>query len=167
MIMSNELILIGAQSFATIVYITLAALFLIPKLPHFSINFVATLLLVPHAFRFIALEIYSALANGTVGGSVSNYTILIYGDVITAIFAVLALWALKLGIGNAKAIVWGTILFGLSDQILAAYSVSTSKVGDTISDLTWLSFAFFVPLLWVASYLLIWQLWTRRNETMS
>ena len=164
--MTNELILIIAQSFATITYVTLAWIFLIPRLPKFSLKEVAIIMLIPHLFRFIALEIYSAVDNGNVGGSVDMFTTLIYGDVITAILAIISLWALKLSWSFAKSLVWITIIFGVSDQILAAYSVLTSGVGDTISDLTWFSFAFFVPLLWVSSILLIWQLWTRREETI-
>lgn len=164
--MTNELILIIAQSFATVVYLTLASVFLIPKLPKLSFNFVATILLIPHLFRFIALEIYSALENGNAGGSAEMYATLIYGDVMTAILAIISIWMLKLKWHFAKAMVWVTIIFGVSDQILAASSVLSSGVGDTISDLTWFSFAFFVPLLWVSSVLLIWQLWTRRTETV-
>ena len=164
--MTNELFLMIAQSFATIVYLTLASIFLIPKLSHLSLNFVATILLIPHLFRFIALEIYSALENGNAGGSVEIYTTLIYGDVATAVLAIISVWALKLSWSFTKPIVWTTIIFGVIDQILAAYSVLSTGVGETISDLTWFSFAFFVPLLWVSSVLLIWQLWTRRTETI-
>ena len=164
--MTNELFLMIAQSFATIVYLTLASIFLIPKLSHLSLNFVATILLIPHLFRFIALEIYSALENGNAGGSVEIYTTLIYGDVATAVLAIISVWALKLSWSFTKPIVWTTIIFGVLDQILAAYSVLSTGVGETISDLTWFSFAFFVPLLWVSSVLLIWQLWTRRTETI-
>ena len=164
--MTNEFILMVAQSFATIVYLTLAVIFLIPRLPQLSLSFVTTILLIPHLFRFIALEIYSALENGNTGGSLEMYTTLIYGDVITALLAIIAVWSLKLRWRSAKAMVWATIIFGVSDQILAAYSVLSSGVGDTISDLTWFSFAFFVPLLWVSSLLLIWQFWTRRAETI-
>ncbi len=164
--MTNELILMTAQSFATIVYLTLASIFLIPKLSHLSLNFVATILLIPHLFRFIALEIYSALENRNAGGSVEIYTTLIYGDVATAVLAIISVWALKLSWSFTKPIVWTTIIFGVIDQILAAYSVLSTGVGETISDLTWFSFAFFVPLLWVSSVLLIWQLWTRRTETI-
>jgi len=164
--MTNELFLMTAQSFATIVYFTLALIFLIPRLLQLSLNFVATILLIPHLFRFIALEIYSALENGNAGGSVEIYTTLIYGDVATAILAIISVWALKLRWHFAKSMVWTTIIFGVIDQILAAYSVLSTGVGETISDLTWFSFAFFVPLLWVSSVLLIWQLWTRRTETV-
>jgi hypothetical protein len=85
---------------------------------------------------------------------------------MTAILAIISIWMLKLKWHFAKAMVWVTIIFGVSDQILAASSVLSSGVGNTISDLTWFSFAFFVPLLWVSSVLLIWQLWTRRTETV-
>ncbi len=162
--MNNEFILMTAQSFATIAYVTLAAIFLLPKLPRLSLNLVATILLIPHLFRFIALEIYSAIENGNVGGETETYSALIYGDVITAVLAIVALWALKLGWSFAKTLVWVTVGFGVIDQLYAAFSVLSSGVGGTISDLTWFSFAFFVPMLWVTSALLIWQLWTRRAE---
>lgn len=165
--MTTEMILILAQSFATLVYITLAAMLLLPKVPQMPLRTVVALLLIPHAFRFIALEIYSAIQNGTVGGTVDVYAMLIWGDVLTAVLAILALWALILNWSSAKMIVWVTIVFGVLDQIFAAGAVLSSRVGGSISDLTWFSFAFFVPLLWVASALLLWQLWVRRHEDFS
>ena len=81
-------------------------------------------MLIPHLFRFIALEIYSAVDNGNVGGSVDMFTTLIYGDVITAILAIISLWALKLSWSFAMAKL--QLSLSAHNEIIAKIAVITS-----------------------------------------
>ena len=110
-----------------------------------------------HAFRIIGGTI---LAPGAVDAGVPMaFRVMIgYGDMATALLALLALIALRARFRGAIALVWLFIIVGMLDTINAIiqslrYSVFTYALG-----VNWVIVTIYVPALLVSSLLIFMQL---------
>jgi len=122
-----------------------------------------TALLWFHAFRYVALQIFSAQQFGLAVSDAGRNQIA-YGDVIAALLAVSAIFALRYASRLAVPILWlfaaeaaldllNSTIVGMREQLLAS-----------ASGVTWLILTFYVPMLWVSLALLVWQLWLRQRK---
>jgi hypothetical protein len=122
-----------------------------------------TALLWIHAFRYVALQIFSAQQFGlAVSDTVRNQ--IAYGDVIAALLAVSAIIALRYGSRLAVPILWLFAAEAALDLLNSTIVGMREQLFTSASGVTWLILTFYLPLLWVSLALLVWQLWLRRPK---
>lgn len=118
-----------------------------------------------HAFRHIALQIFSAQK---VGFAVSDETRdqIAVGDVAGMILALTAIVALHYRVRIAAVLVWILVAESLFDLVNATLAGIGERLFDTASGVTWLILTFYVPMLWVSLGLIVWQLYSRHQEPL-
>ncbi len=116
-----------------------------------------------HAFRHVALQIFSAQHSGFAVSDIARNQIA-YGDLAATALAIAAIAALhsgsRLGIGFA----WLLVAESVWDLVSASTAGMREHLFESASGLTWLILTFYVPLLWVSLGLIVWQLYARRKE---
>ena len=125
-----------------------------------------TLLLWPHAFRHIALQIFSAQRAGF---NVSDATRdqIAYGDVLGMLLAIVAIFLFYRGWPGARLVAWAFVVETVLDFANALTASLREQTLGVANGLTWLILTFYVPLLWVTLILVVWQLLSRRGEASS
>ena len=119
-----------------------------------------------HAFRHVALQIYSAQRFGfAVSDSARDQ--IAAGDVIGMMLAITALIALHYRAHAAVLLVWVLVVESAFDLIHTTILGIQEQLYATASGLTFLIVTFYVPMLWVTLGLMAWQLVSRRNEPLS
>jgi len=119
-----------------------------------------------HAFRHVALQIFSAQQFGF---AVSDGTRdqIAAGDVTGMILAVLAIVALRWRVRMAALLlVWVFVAETVIDLVNSTIAGIREQLFATASGVTWLILTFYVPLLWVSLGLVVWQLYARRHEPL-
>ncbi len=124
-----------------------------------------TPLLWVHAFRDIALQIFSAQKFGfTVSDGARDQ--IAAGDVISTILAVIAIVALRYRARIALLLVWVFAAESALDLVNTSLLGVREQLYESASGVTFLIVAFYVPLLWVSLGLAAWQLYSRRHEPL-
>ena len=118
------------------------------------------------AFRYVALQIFSASAVAGLEASLATQRVIAFGDLATAVLALVALLALRRGTPVARALMWVLAIVGTADLISATVTGVAGHLADTASGWSWFILAFYVPALWVAEVLTFWQLIARRRESL-
>ena len=152
------IVLFGIQfTFSLAAYALIAWWYVSPRLSRIPREMALVPLVWIHAFRIVGGTI---LAPGAVDASVPAdfRTMIGYGDMATALLAVLALIALRLRWRAAIALVWVCIAVGLLDTVNAIiesmrYSVFTYALG-----VNWVIVTMYVPALLVSTVLIFIQL---------
>jgi hypothetical protein len=128
-----------------------------PRLSRLPLELALAPLLWVHAFRIVGGTI---LAPGSVGPGVpTEFREMIgYGDLTTAVLALLALIALRRRLPFAIALVWVCVTVGMLDTVNAIiqsirFSVFTYPLG-----VNWVIVTIYVPALLVSSLLIVLQL---------
>jgi hypothetical protein len=119
-----------------------------------------------HAFRYVAQQIYSAQQFGFAVSDAARDQIAT-GDVIAAILAVISILALRYQVGIAAVVVWVFFAEATLDLVSATVAGVREQLFATASGLTWLILTFYVPLMWVSLGLIVWQLYSRRQEPLA
>jgi len=119
-----------------------------------------------HAFRHIALQIFSAQQSGFVVSDGARDQIAI-GDVAGMILAVISIVALRYRFRIALALVWLLVVETAFDLVNATIAGVREQLFASASGVTWLILTFYVPLLWVSLGLIVWQLYSRRREPLA
>jgi hypothetical protein len=156
--MPPPIVLFGIQfTFTLAAYALIAWWYVSPRLSRLPREAALVPLVWVHAFRIAGGTI---LAPGAVEASVpiAFRTMIGYGDMATALLALLALIALRLRWRGAIALVWLTIAVGLVDTVNAIiesmrYSVFTYALG-----VNWVIVTMYVPALLVSTVLIFIQL---------
>jgi len=119
-----------------------------------------------HAFRHVALQIFSAQQFGF---AVSNDTRdqIAGGDVIGMILAVASIVALHYRVRAAPLLIWMFVAETTLDLVNSTIAGIHEQLFASASGVTWLILTFYVPLLWVSLGLVVWQLHARRQEPLS
>jgi hypothetical protein len=154
----EPIVLFGIQfSFCLVAYTLIAWWYGLPRLSRLPPEVALVPLVWIHAFRIVGGAI---LAPGAVDPSVpiDFRTMIGYGDMATAVLALLALVALRLRMPAAIALVWLFLTVGLLDTVNAIiqsmrYSVFTHGLG-----LNWVIVTMYEPALLVSSVLIFIQL---------
>jgi hypothetical protein len=152
------IVLFGIQfTFSLAAYALIAWWCVSPRLSRLPREIALVPLVWVHAFRIVGGTI---LAPGAVDASVPAdfRTMIGYGDMATAVLALLALIALRLRWRSAIALVWICIAVGLLDTVNAIiesmrYSVFTYALG-----VNWVIVTMYVPALLVSTVLIFIQL---------
>src|SRR5262249_47776832 len=122
------------------------------------------LLLWIHAFRHVALQIFSAQRFGFAVSDTTRDQIA--GDVIGMILAVVTIIALRYRMRLAIVLAWAFVLETAVDLVSSTIAGVREQLFATASGVTWLILTFYVPLLWVSLGLVVWQLYSRRREPL-
>lgn len=152
------IVLFGIQfTFSLAAYALLAWWYLVPRISRLPREVALVPLLWIHAFRIVGGTI---LAPGSVDAAIPMEfrTMIGYGDITTALLALIALIALRYRLSAAIALVWLVLAVGLLDTVNAIiqsmrFSVFTHPLG-----LNWVIVTIYVPALLVSSVLIFIQL---------
>ena len=152
------IVLFGIQfTFSLVAYALIAWWYAAPRLFRLPREVALVPLVWIHAFRIVGGTI---LAPGAVDAAVPSdfRTMIGYGDMATAVVALLALIALRRRMPIAIALVWLGLTVGLLDTVNAIiqsmrYSVFTHGLG-----VNWVIVTMYVPALLVSSVLIFIQL---------
>src|SRR5262249_35949273 len=140
-----------------VVFVIMAGWYVAPWLATRQRAEALTPLLWVHAFRHIALQIFSAQRFGFAVSDGARDQIAA-GDVIGMILAVIAIVALHYRARIAPVLVWVFVAETVFDLINATIAGVREQLFATASGVTWLILTFYVPLLWVSLCLIVWQL---------
>jgi hypothetical protein len=112
-----------------------------------------TPLLAVHLFRHIALQLFSAQRFGF---DISNAgrDAIAYGDLLGMSLALLAFAAIRFGSALWRPLTWLFVAATVAD-------LGNALLFSRASGLSWLVLTFYVPVLWLTTVLMIWQLVTR------
>jgi len=124
-----------------------------------------TVLLWFHAFRYVALELFSAQKAGLRIDDALRDGIA-YGDLIGALLALAAIVALRYRFRWAVALVWLFVAATVYDPSSALIGGVRQQLMAEVHDVPWLILCFYVSALWVTLGLIVWQLVTRSGEPM-
>ena len=147
-------------------FLMIAALYVAPWLAARQRAEALTPLLWIHAFRYVALQIYSAQQFGFAVSDAARDQIA-DGDVIAAILAVISILALHYRVRMAPVLVWLFVAEATLDLVNATIAGVREQLFATASGVTWLILTFYVQLLWVSLGLIVWQLYSRRLEPLA
>ena len=122
---------------------------------------VAALLWV-HAFRHIALQIFSAQQAGfAIPDGLRDQ--IVYGDVLGMLLAVGSIAAWRGSSPFAVPLTWVFVVATVADLINALVGGMREGMLGIAEGVTWMILAFYVPMLWVSLLLIVWLL-LRGNE---
>jgi hypothetical protein len=161
----EPIVLFGIQfTLSLVAYSLVAFWYVAPRLSGLPRELALAPLLWVHAFRIVGGTI---LAPGAVGLGVPMEfrTMIGYGDLITALLALLALIALRTRLPQAIALVWLCVIVGMLDTVNAIiqsirFSVFTHTLG-----VNWVIVTIYVPALLASSLLILMQLLGRNRST--
>ena len=162
--------LMSAAAFATvlsfIVFAIVAIWYVAPWLETRQRAEALVWLLLVHAFRHVALQIFSAQKFGFAVSDGARDQIAA-GDVTGMILALIAIVALRYRLGMAALLIWVFVAETVLDLANATIAGIREELFSTASGVTWLILTFYVPLLWVSLGLIVWQLCSRHREPLS
>ena len=120
-------------------------------------------LLAVHTARTVALQLYSAQANGLdISDSVRNQ--IVWGDQVGAVLALLTLVALWVRPSVVRLLGWALVTATVIDLGNALVQGIRHDLLADATDVSWLVLTFYVPTLWVSIALVAWLLATRHAE---
>jgi hypothetical protein len=160
----DPIVLFGIQfTMSLVAYLLIAFWYVAPRLSRLSREAALVPLLWVHAFRIVGGTI---LAPGSVDAGVPlAFRVMIgYGDLATALLALLALIALRARFSGAIALVWLCIVVGMLDTLNAIIQSMRESVFSYALGLNWVIVAMYVPALLVSSLLIFMQLLGRKHS---
>jgi hypothetical protein len=155
-----------ASVLSFLIFAIMAALYVAPWLATRQRAEALTPLLWVHAFRYVALQIYSAQQFGFAVSDAARDQIAA-GDVIASILAVISILALRYRVRMAPVLVWVLVAEATLDLVNATVAGVREQLFATASGVTWLILTFYVPALWVSLGLIVWQLYSRHQEPLA
>ena len=161
----EPIVLFGVQfTFSLIAYALIAWWYVVPRLARLPREMALVPLVWVHAFRIVGGTI---LAPGAVDAAIPAEfrTMIGYGDIATAVLALIALIGLRFRLSAAIPLVWLFLAVGLLDTFNAIiqsmrFSVFTHGLG-----VNWVIVTIYVPALLVTSVLIFVQLRRRGLST--
>jgi hypothetical protein len=155
-----------AMVLSFVVFITASAWYAVPWLRAVALGAALTPLLWIHAFRYVALQLFSAQEFGFAVPDPTRDQI-VYGDLIGMGLALATLCALHYRWRLAIPLAWVFVVATVLDLSNAAVMGIREDLFDKATDVSWLILTFYVPALWVSVALVVWQLWTRRDQRLA
>jgi hypothetical protein len=162
--MIDPIVLFGIQfTFALLAYALAARWYLWPQISPLAPAVALVPLVWVHVFRIVGGSI---LAPGSVGPGVpTEFRQMIgYGDMTTAVLALIALVALRARGDRALWFVWVFVVIGLVDTANAVAQSMRFHVFDEPLGVNWVIVTAYVPALLVSSYLIIVELLRARRS---
>ncbi|HYS54247.1 MAG TPA: hypothetical protein VER58_10850 [Thermoanaerobaculia bacterium] len=152
-----------ANTLSFVVYAIIAFWYVVPWMQKQERAIALVPLLWVHAFRHVALQVFSAQKAGLVVPDHLRNAIA-FGDVAGTILALGALIALRLRSRLAIPITWVFVVATAADLVNAMVGGMREKMLGAAYGVTWLILAFYVPALWTTLALIVWQLVSRRPQ---
>jgi len=155
--MSNRQVFVLQMVLTVAVYGLIAKWYLAPAMAQLSLYQTLGYLMLPHALRHIGLTaIVPVVVDPAAPKQWKNPVG--YGDLITALLAVVTLLALRADLGFAIVLVWITNLFGFADFVNAGVQATKVNAYDYKLGGFWFLPTFFVPSLVVTHFWMFWIL---------
>jgi hypothetical protein len=154
-------VLFGIQfTLSLAAYALIGFWYLAPRLSRLPRETALVPLLWVHAFRIVGGTI---LAPGAVDAGVPmDFRMMVgYGDLATAVLALLALVALRARFSGAIALVWLCVVVGMLDTVNAIIQSTRDSVFSYALGVNWVIVSMYVPALLVSSLLIFMQLLRR------
>jgi hypothetical protein len=151
-----------AMLLSFVVYGTGAAWYAVPRMRAVALGAAITPLLWIHAFRYVALQLFSAQAFGFAIPDLTRDEI-VYGDLIGMALALATLYALRYRWRLAIPLAWVFVAATVIDLSNAAVMGIREDLFDKAADLSWVILTFYVPALWVSVVLVV----SRRGERVA
>jgi len=151
-----------AMVLSFVVFGTAAAWYAAPRMRAVALGAAITPLLWIHAFRHVALQLFSAQELGFAIPDLTRDEI-VYGDLIGMVLALATLYALRYRWRLAIPLAWVFVVATVIDLSNAAVMGIREDLSDKAADVSWLILTFYVPALWVSVVLVAWRLWTREE----
>ncbi len=144
-------------SLSLLAYALAAVWYVVPRLSRLPLLVALQPLLWVHVFRIAGGTI---LAPGSVGPGVPEdfQKMIGYGDMLTAVAALVALVALRAHLRAAIPLVWLVIVVGTVDTVNAIIQSMRYDVFTHVLGLNWVIVTVYVPALLVSSVLIVLQL---------
>jgi len=161
----QPIVLFGLQfTFSLVAYALAAWWYLVPRLARLPREMALVPLVWIHVLRIAGGTI---LAPGAVGDAVPMdfRTMIGYGDMLTALLAIVALVALRHRLRYAIALVWLFVLVGLIDTVNAIIESMRYSVFNYPLGVNWVIVTTYVPALLVSSVLIFIHLRRPRTST--
>jgi hypothetical protein len=155
----------SAQLISLIVLIAIARWHVIPWLNSRPRADALIALLWVHVFRYVALQVFSAQHDGfpiSNGGAME----IVVGDVAGAVVAFIAIALLRRRVRLAIPFVWLLAAETAYDTVTNIHGGVQEHLMGAASGVTWLILVFFVPMVVVSGVLMVWQLYSRKNEEL-
>jgi len=157
---------ITAQLMSFVVLISAVVLIVGPWMRRQPLAIAVSVPLWVHAFRYVALQIFSAQRFGFAASDTLASEIA-WGDVAATILAVIGLWMLHFRSPTARLIIWLLVVESVADLVNASVGGIRENALETATGVTWVIVNMYVPGLCVGVGLMVWQLGARRGETLS
>src|SRR5258708_25332964 len=157
----EPIVLFGIQfTMSLVAYVLIAFWYVVPRLSKLPRELALAPLLWVHAFRIVGGTI---LAPGAVDAAVPMEfrTTVGYGDLLTAVLALVALVGLRARISAATPLVWLCVIVGLVDTVNAIIQSMRFSVFSYALGVNWVIVTLYVPALLVSSLLILMQLLKR------
>ena len=151
----EPIVLFGIQfTFSLVAYAVAAWWYLAPRLARLPREAALVPLVWIHVFRMVGGTI---LAPGAVGDAVPMdfRTMIGYGDMLTALLALVALIALRRRLNFAIALVWLFVAVGLIDTVNAIIESMRYSVFNYPLGVNWVIVTSYVPALLVSTVLIV------------
>jgi hypothetical protein len=155
-----------AMALSFVVFTTAAAWYVVPWMRTVALGAAIAPLLWIHAFRYVALQLFSAQEFGFAIPNLTRDEI-VYGDLIGMGLALATLYALRYRWRLAIPLAWVFVVATVLDLSNAAVMGLREDLFDKAADVSWLILTFYVPALWVSVVLVAWRLWMARNERVA
>src|SRR5262245_2254219 len=160
----EPIVLFGLQfTLSLVAYALLAFWYVVPRLSTLPREVALAPLLWIHVFRIVGGTI---LAPGAVDSGVPvEFRVMIgYGDLATAVLALLALISLRARFPGAIALVWLCISVGMLDTVNAIIQSVRDSIFTYALGVNWVIVTLYVPALLVSSLLIFMQLLRPRRS---
>jgi hypothetical protein len=119
-----------------------------------------------HAFRYVALQIFSAQRFGfAISDALASE--IAWGDVAATLLAIAGLWLLHFRSPVAKVVAWVLVIESVIDLANATLGGIRENALESATGVTWLILSFYVPALWVSTGLMAWLLVLRRGQAFA
>jgi|SRR5258706_3674472 len=154
----QPIVLFGLQfTFSLVAYAVAAWWYLVPRLARLPREAALVPLVWVHVLRIVGGTI---LAPGAVGDAVPMdfRTMIGYGDMLTALLALVALVALRVRAPYAIGLVWLFVVVGLVDTVNAIIESMRYSVFNLPLGVNWVIVTSYVPALLVSTVLIFIQL---------
>jgi hypothetical protein len=148
------------STLSLILFVLIAKWYVAPRLAGRSRNQAILPLLWIHAFRYAPLTL---LAPGQADPRIPDEVIgvVAYGDLIAALFALLAIVAVRMQLRMATALVWLFSLVSIADLVYSTARAVGSQMYTFYMGWSWYIVNFYVPVLMVSQVMIIYYLVTR------
>jgi hypothetical protein len=163
--MNTTIAIILAQNLNLLAFIILAFWYAVPWLKGRSRENALTALIMVHLGRTLALNLYSSQQAGMMIPDGMRDEVVV-GDVAGWVLALIILICLRYRARFSIFLIWVLIAETVIDMSSGTLDAIRSNSLGNLSGTTWLVMAFYVPLMMVSLGLTVWQLLSRRNQSL-